>query len=87
MIPQSFSFYEAHGKHRSPEEISQINRQNQILENRAYQYGDPVYSKGKPHEESPANTAKPDYIPQRRYNSVFLLFRPISFFFSLFSSR
>jgi hypothetical protein len=42
-----FSFSEVHGKHRSPEEIGRIEQQNQIMEARAYHYGDPVNTPGQ----------------------------------------
>jgi hypothetical protein len=42
MLPPSFSFHETYGKHRNPEEIRGMERKNQELEIRAYQYGDPV---------------------------------------------
>lgn len=87
MIPQSFSFYEAHGKHRSPDEIREIERQNQILEAQSYRYGDPVNSAERPVVDSPAVWEKKQYASQRKFNNVFFIFRPFTFFFSLFSSR
>jgi hypothetical protein len=87
MFPQSFSFYEAYGKHRSPEEIGNNDRQNQSMQSRNELYGDPVNTLERPKFDSPANWEKKQYKLKRKPVNGFFLFRPFTFFFSLFSSR
>jgi hypothetical protein len=86
MLPHSFSFHEAYGKHRSPDEIRESERQNRIMEARCEMYGEPVNTTSSK-QDPPANWEKNQYIKQRRTIYGFLLFRPFSFFFSLFSPR
>jgi hypothetical protein len=87
MLPNSFSFYEAYGKHRNPDEIREIERQNRTMEARNEMYGDPVNKVERPELNSPENWEKKHFAQQRRTNNGFILFRPFTFFFSLFTSR
>jgi hypothetical protein len=84
MLPNSFSFHEAHGKHRNKEEIREIERQNQRMTARSYKYGDPVNSREKQVTGQWADMDhreyKPGPITQKR--SLFLRF--VTFLVSFF---
>jgi hypothetical protein len=54
MLPPSFSLHEIYSKHRNPDEIREIERQNRVAEARAYEFGDPVNTQEQFAPEQPA---------------------------------
>jgi hypothetical protein len=81
MNPQSLSFLEAHGKHRSSDEIKDILRQNQVLEARAYRMGDPVNSPDNLRADLPTAQGRQPAVPARKpllYRFFRLIFSPFS---------
>ncbi len=42
MLPSNFSFHEAYGKHRNPEELQSLEKRDREALIRNYQVGDPV---------------------------------------------
>ena len=42
MLPSTFSFHEAYGKHRNPEEMRSLEKRDREALIRNYQVGDPV---------------------------------------------
>jgi hypothetical protein len=81
MLPPSVSTHEVYGKHRNPEEIQNMDRMNQELELRAYQYGDPVNEKPGP---MPWETSAAEKAQQRSRKPMLrsLILRFVTFFFS-----
>jgi hypothetical protein len=81
MLPPSFSFHEAYGKHRSPDEMREMDQKNQQLEIRAYQYGDPVNTNEQfPTTEPMLQEEKVRVSKPRRL--AWLVLRFVNFFFS-----
>jgi hypothetical protein len=79
MLPPSFSFLEAYGKHRNPDEIQDMERKNQMLEARSYQYGDPVNT-NQPFP--PQEPEVKETVPARKRRLAKLVLRFIHFFLS-----
>jgi hypothetical protein len=77
MLPPSFSSHEIYSKHRNPEEIQEIERQNRIAETRAYQYGDPVNS-SEQYSPEPSPVEQP--LPKRKPRLAVLILRFVNFF-------
>jgi hypothetical protein len=78
MYPYNLSSQETYGKHRNPDEIHQMERQNQILQARSYKYGDPEISKVEYDETQTKNSISKETSQPRR--SVPLLARVFLFF-------
>jgi hypothetical protein len=85
MFPPSFSFHETCSKHRNPEEIAKIEKQNRALAARIYQYGEPINNKGKPEAQKSAEPCVT--VPRRGAGQAFPLARFLTHFFSFFTSR
>jgi hypothetical protein len=79
MFPNTISSQEAYGKHRNADEIRQMERQNQILQARSYNYGDPVNSKVE-YNETQTNNGISKETSQPRRSGVPLLARVFLFF-------
>jgi hypothetical protein len=79
MLPPSFSFHEAYGKHRNPDEIRDMERQNQMLEARSYQYGDPVNTN---QTFPPQEPEVKETVPARKRRLAVLVLRFIHLFLS-----
>jgi hypothetical protein len=84
MFPNSFSFHEAHGKHRNQEEIRDMERQNQRLAARSYQYGDPVNRRKKPVIGQWPEVDNIQYVPGDNIRKRPLVIRFVTFLFSFF---
>jgi hypothetical protein len=84
MYPLNVSSQEAYGKHRNLEEIRQMERQNQILQARSYEYGDPINSKGEYDETQTKSGISKETLQPRRLG-VTLLARVFLFFFPFLS--
>jgi hypothetical protein len=84
MIPNSFSFHEAHGKHRSPEEINALDRQNRTAEARSFHYGDPVNSKDGHKPDRWSGKVQTENLPEQQYHRPPLLVRLFTFLISFF---
>lgn len=77
MFPPTFSSYETFGKHRNPDEIREMEWQKQVMETRAYRYGDPVNLKEKIQVEAPR--VKKETFQVRKLKFAFALLRSILF--------
>jgi hypothetical protein len=84
MFPNSFSFHEAHGKHRNQEEIREIERQNQRLAARSYRYGDPVNRREKQVTGQRPEVDHKGYVPGDNIRKRSLVIRFVTFLFSFF---
>jgi hypothetical protein len=83
MFPPNFSSHETYAKHRNPEEITRIEKQNRDLAARHYKYGDPINSKSK--AQKPAEPVIS--LPVRGARHAFPLAHFFSHFFSFFTHR
>jgi hypothetical protein len=75
------SSQEVYGKHRSQDDIKAIERQNRVLEARSFRYGDPVNSRDKSRDESPASRNAQVIEPERKTNKLLLIFRYVASLF------
>jgi hypothetical protein len=82
MLPNSFSYHEAHGKHRNQEEIRGMERQNQRLAERSHRYGDPVNRREKPATGQWREVDHKGYVPGDNIRKRPLVIRFITFLFS-----
>jgi hypothetical protein len=78
MFPNSISFYEAHGKHRNPEEISAMEIQNQKLAVRTYLYGNPLNNEHS--ENTQVQKGQKEMVEKARVKKAPLLGRLLSIF-------
>jgi hypothetical protein len=67
MFPPTLSSHEIYGKHRNPEEIREIERQERILKTRTYLYGDPVNTPVQPDADAGGNWHAPYHVRKPRY--------------------
>lgn len=81
MLPPTFSSHETYGKHRSPDDISRMERQTRELQAREYRYGTPINSKQNREMESPRAQNEPAYA---RPNNPFFVLRLVRFLLGMF---
>jgi hypothetical protein len=87
MFQQPFSANEAYGKHRSLDEMKEIERKNKVLEVRSYRYGDPVNSADGSDYGPPASKIHKEIYYQRRPRHFFFMVRLLAFLVSIFTTR